>query len=350
MKNKKSILLFPILLALPLYGGPSCNVSQKDGGIYKTANAGNDWNQIITIEESKDTLAKADTSQFLVDPNNPDVIFMITGDNNLYVSNHFGESWRRILPEAGAVYWIEGVPSQPGQFYASILLNDRAKIVKTENGGQDWLEVYTEPGKDSYVTQIKVNPFAPSSIIAANSEGLLIQSDDEGSTWKALYPFQELIFNYVYDPVNENFIWALTSQGLWLSRDGGLNFTQVELGQYGDMGTNYYLLRKYGANLFMATDKGFYQSLDNGTTWRKIIVLNNPTDYPVTDFAVVPENNGKWAMAAGMTLYLTSDAGQNWKPIQFDIDRNVNSIAIKPNDANQILVGVRTASKGALGF
>lgn len=349
--------MLPILLALPLYGGPSCNVPQNDGGIYKTTNAGTDWKQIATIEESKNTLVKADTDQLLIDPNNPNVVFLVTGDGGLYVSNQFGESWKKIIPEAGAVYSIEAAPSQKGVFYASILLNDRAKIVKTENGGQDWEEVYTEAGKGSYITQIRVDPFAQDSLSAANSEGLMIRSNDGGNTWQAAFPFQELIVNFVYDPTSENFIWALTAKGLWLSQDNGANFALQELASNGEMGSNFYLLRKFGTSLFIATDKGFYQSVDNGKVWRKIIVLNNPTNFPVTDFAIVgsePDSakatSGKWAMSAGMTLYLTSDAGQNWKPIQFEIDRNVNAIAIKPDDPNQILVGVATARRGALGF
>lgn len=342
--------MLPILLALPLYGGPSCGVAKNDGGIYKTSNAGTDWKQIVTIEESKNTLAKADTSQLVIDPNNPDVVFMVSGEGNLYVSNQFGESWKRLLPEAAAVYTVEAAPSQQGVFFASITYKDRAKIVKSENGGVDWREVYTEAGKTNYITQIRANPFNNNSVLAANSEGLMVRSSDGGNTWQATFPFQELVINFVYDPANENYVWALTSQGLWLSQDNGTSFTKTALPESGEMGTTYYLLRKFGTSLFVATDKGFFQSLDNGKTWRKIIVLNNPTSYPVNDFIIVPGSNSHWAMAAGMTLYLTADAGQNWKPIQFDVDRNVNAVLIKPNDPNQILTGVKTASGGPLGF
>lgn len=351
MKNKKSILLLPIILALPMYGGPGCNVPQNDGGIYKTVDRGANWKQITTIEESEDTLAKADTEQLLVDPNNPEVVFLVTKSNGLYVSNQFGESWKKILPEASAVYAIQGDPDVKGLFYASILLNDRAKIIKTENGGQDWKEVYTEAGKGNYVTNIKIDPFFESSLVAVNSEGLVIRSSDGGNTWQATYPFQENVIDFIFDPVKENFVWTLTAKGLWLSQDGGVMFKLIELPTGGEMGSIFNLMRKYEKSLFLATDKGFYQSMDDGKVWRKIIVLNNPTDFPVKDFVVFPNGNGgTWAMAAGMTLYLTADAGQTWKPVQFEIDRNVNAIGIKPNDPNQILVGVESASKGGLGF
>jgi len=366
VKNRNSLLLLPVIFALPL-AGPSCNIPQNDGGIYKTIDGGVNWKQIVSIEESKNTLAKTDTDQLLVDPNNPDVVFMVTKNQGLYVSNQFGESWKRIIPETNTVYSIEADPAKRGLFYASILLNGRAKILKTEDGGQDWKEIYTEAGKNNYITQVKVDPFFEDSLAAANSEGLLVRSGDGGSTWQATFPFNDPVMDLIFDPVKENFIWALTGKGVWHSSNGGTDFNLLELPENGEMGNSFYLLRKFGPSLFLATEKGFYQSVDDGKMWRKIITLNNPVDFPARDFVIFPDNNGnsayvpslasngaeagKWALGAGMTLYVTGDAGRSWKPIQFEIDRMVNAIAVKNNDSNQILVGVEAAaSRTGLGL
>jgi len=362
VKNKISALILPIVLAMPLYGGPGCSVPQNDGGIYKTTDAGKNWEQTIAIEgDDKNNLSKADTEQLLIDPNNPNVVFLVTKSNGLYVSNQFGASWRRIIPETDTVYSIEADPRINGLFYASILLNDRAKIVKSENGGQDWKEVYTEAGKGNYVTQIRVDPFFENNLIAANSEGLLVRSSNGGNTWQATFPFQDSVIDLAFDSEKENSIWALTTKGVWHSQDGGLGFDLLSLDPSGEMGSSFYLLRKNKDGLFLATDKGFYLSRDEGNTWRKIITLNNPADFPARDFVALPGNNGgnpssakavagKWAMGAGMTLYLTMDGGENWKPIQFEIDRMVNAIAVKPDNPNQILVGVETVKRGAFGL
>jgi len=245
-------------------------------------------------------------------------------------------------------------------FYASILLNNRAKIVKTEDGGQNWSEVYTEAGKGDYVTKIKVNPFLENSLIAVNSKGLVVRSSDSGNTWQAAFPFKEPVIDISFDLERENLVWVLTQKGIWYSQDNGSDFKLLALDANGEMGNKFYLLRKEPAGLFLASDKGFFQSRDNGRIWKKIITLNNPTDFPVREFAVFPVSNepstaeapvDKWAVAAGMTVYLTDNGGENWKPIQFEIDRMVNAIAIKKDDPNQILVGVKTVRNNALiGF
>lgn len=351
MRNKKVFLLFPMVLALPL-AGPSCSLPQNDGGIYKTTDAGANWKQIVTIEESKDTLIKTDTELLLSDPHNPNVVFLATASRGLFVSNQFGESWKRLVPEVATVYALESDTMSNGVYYAAVLLNDRGKIIKSENGGADWKEVYTEAAMGTYVTHLKTDPFFPKSLIAANTKGLLMRSSDGGVTWQATFPFQDPLISLNFDPGVENNIWALTQRGVWISRDGGMSFNLLELDPSGEMGNQFYLLQAEEAGLFLATDRGFFRSRDGGSVWEKIITLNNPADYPVRTLAMFPgSNGGKWAVGAGMTLYITEDGGENWKPIQFEISRMVSSVLIKRDDPNQFLVGVATVKNiGGFGY
>ncbi|MFH1183131.1 MAG: YCF48-related protein [Candidatus Moraniibacteriota bacterium] len=351
MENKKSFLLLPVILALPL-AGPSCNLPQNDGGVYKTTDGGENWKQIVTIEDSKNTLIKTDTEQLLLDPSNPNVVFLATVSQGLYVSNQFGESWKRLVPEVSTVYAIEPDTVRKGTYFASVLLNDRGKIIKTENAGNDWKEVYTETGKDTYVTHLKADPFFPDSLVAANTEGLLMRSSDGGVTWQATFPFQDSLISLDFDPVVENNLWALTQRGVWISRDGGVTFDLLTLDPSGEMGNQFYLLQAEQEGLFLATDRGFFKSLDGGSVWEKIITLNNPANYPVRTLVMFPGDNGKkWVVGAGMALYITEDGGENWKPIQFEISRMVNAVLIKPDETNQMLVGVANAKTlGGFGY
>lgn len=345
VKNKNHWLILPLILALPL-SGPSCQTVKKDGGFYKTADGGENWQQIVTIEESqKENLAKANIDQIIADPNNADVLFAIVEDGGLYVSNQFGESWKRIIPETNTVFNITADPKQKGFFLASILLNDRGKIVMSENGGADWKEIYTETGKNTFISQVRIDPFYAASLLAVNSEGLLIRSADQGITWQPTFPFQEEVKNILFDPVKKDSIWALSEKGVWHSGDGGFSFDLLDLGgtYSSEMGSEYYLLDKIEESLFLATEKGFYRSVDGGKVWQKIITLNNPTEFPPRLFQIIPSaGDSLWILGAGMTLYLSRDEGTNWKPIQFEIDRHLNALAVKKDDPKQMVVGVKT--------
>jgi len=351
VRNKKNLILLPILLALPL-SGPSCNLPQNDGGVYKTTDGGENWKQNVTIEGSKDSLIKTDTDTILADPNNSDVVFLGTRSMGLYVSNQFGDSWKRIVPEVNSVYALEADPTSKGVFYASVLLNDRGKIIKTENNGIDWKEIYTETGKGTYITHIKIDPFNRNTVVAANTEGLLMRSTNGGLTWQALFPFQESLISLGFDSKKENNIWVLTQKGVWHSQNGASSFDLLTLDPSGEMGSQFYLLKKDRDNLFLATERGFFRSRDDGQVWEKIVTLNNPAEFPVRTLEVFPGDNAdKWALGAGMTLYLTADGGQNWKPVQFEISRMVSSVVIKQDDPNQILVGVAAVKNlGGLGL
>jgi photosystem II stability/assembly factor-like uncharacterized protein len=351
VKNKNSLLVLPLILALPL-AGPSCQTNKKDGGFYKTTDGGENWQQIVAIEESKkEDLARADIDQILVDPNSADVLFAIVDGKGLFVSNQFGESWKRILSETTTIFNVTADSRQKGFILASILLNDRGKIVMSENGGVDWKEIYTETGKDTFVSHVRVDPFYPRSFLAVNSAGLLIRSSDEGITWQPTFPFQEEIKHIVFDPIKKDNIWALSEKGVWHSMDGGFSFDLLDLGgtYTSEMGSQFYWLDKIGDGLFLATEKGFYRSQDEGKVWQKIITLNNPTDFPPRLFQIIDAaGKSTWFLGAGMTLYLSQDEGVNWKPIQFEIDRQLNALAVKKDDPRQMVVGVKRVKENML--
>jgi len=348
LKNKNFVFLFPLIFAMPLMG-PSCSVNKNDGGAYKTFDEGKSWKQVATIEENtKEDLTTSDATKLVSDPFNSDVVFLVTKEKGLYVSKTYGDTWKRILPETATVYDLSADPFTKGHLYASVLLNERGKIIESTNGGTDWNEIYTEAGVGTYITHLKADPFLQNSLSAVNSEGLLIRSLDKGVTWKPMFPFNEALSAFIMDEQAPGSFWALSQKGLWQSQNGGLDFTLLELDP--EMGYRFLLLQKEKNNLFLGTEKGLFRSTDNAKTWEKIVTLNNPEEFPVNAITFFPNSPGKFTIGAGMTLYITRDNGQTFQAIQFDLSREVTSILIKPDNPAQILVGVKLVAKNKIGF
>ncbi len=324
---------------------PSCSFQQDDGGIYKTTDMGGNWSQNTKIEEDeKNNLSSTNTLDLVADPNNPAVVFWLIEGMGLFVSNNFGDSWKRIIPETDTVYSLAPERKEKGVFYLSAKLNNRGKILKTENGGLDWREVYTESGEESVVERVASHSFTPNTVFAVNSLNLLTGSNDGGLTWQALFSFPEKVKNLVVDEEKNGQIWVLTDQNLWKSSENGLNFVKIQLGEYGSLGNNFYFLKKNRTGLFVSTEKGLFRSQDEGETWQKISVLSDPKNNPVLDLALIEsgQNNG-WIALAGMAMYLSFDEGRRWKPIQFEVSRRLNKILTKIDDPKQILIGVTNA-------
>lgn len=348
LKNKKIAVFLPLIFALPVFGS-GCSINQNDGGVYKTFDEGSNWKQIIKIEENeKEDLANSDVLKMIIDPFTPHVAFLLTKDKGLFVSNTFGDSWKRVLPETSSVFDLAADPFQKGHLYVSVLLNGRGKLLESENGGIDWKEIYTEAGKGTHVSHLKVSKFTPGSLFAVNSEGLLIGSFDRGTTWRPIFPFNESVISFFEDPVSPNRFWAISQKGLWSSEQGGADFSLMELNP--GVGYQFSLLQKENEKLFLQTENGLFQSSDNGKIWQKIITLNNPKEFPVNIILAFPGSKEKLAIGAGMTLYITENGGETFKAIQFDISKEISSILIKPDESNQILVGGRIINRNRIGF
>lgn len=342
--------LFALLpLAVLPISLPSCTYQKGDGGVYKTTNEGGDWVQNAKIEgEEKKNLATADTLDLLTDPNNSAVVFWLVEGTGLFVSNNFGDSWKRIIPETSTVYSMTPERGERGVFYLAAQLGNRSKILKTENGGVDWREIYTESGENSQVTQVAGHPFVPNMVFAVNTLGLLTASTDGGLTWRAVYSFEnEAVKSLAVDEEKSGVLWVLTDRGVWKSEDNGLKFVKIDLGEYNSLGNQLYLLRKNVSGVFISTEKGLFRSQDEGMSWKKVATLNDPETNPITDLTLI--GNGQrnaWAATAGMALYLSFDEGVRWKPIQFEISRGLNKIIIKRDDPRQFLVGVTSTKLG----
>jgi len=233
-------------------------VAAGSGNLWKTTNRGITWTPIFDHQTSYSI------GTVTIDPNNPNVIWVGTGEN--VSGRHVG--------------WGDGV-------------------YKSTNGGKTWQQKGLKSSE--HIGKILIDP-RDSDVVLVAAEGPLwsaggergvYKSTDGGDTWKAVLtagPYTG-VSDIEFDPSDPDVVYAATYQrfrrtwalmaggpesGIYKSIDGGNTWKQVSEGlPTGDMGKIGLAVTPADPNLVYATieasdkEKGFYRSVDKGESWEK---------------------------------------------------------------------------------
>lgn len=245
-----------------------------------------------------------------IDPNNPNIILVGTGEN-------YGFS----IAEPGTINRVTR-----GSYGIGIL--------KSMDGGTSWSSVLTfSPSQIKGVHDIEINPQNSLEMFAAATDGLF-RSLDGGDTWS-------LVFSNVncrdveIDPTNGDIVYV----------------TQGNLNTGGNPNAN---------GIFKSTDKGntFNELLDPGliTVWSGMAKLTIDPTNSNTLYASVQEGFTTGATTGG--IFKSTDAGSTWARIN---SQNIaqfqgwysHDVAVNPANPSEIMaVGVQTwkSTDGGVNF
>jgi GEVED domain/Secretion system C-terminal sorting domain/Fibronectin type III domain len=300
-------------------------VGAPAGGIWKSTNAGANWSPLT------DQLPQIGVSGIVTDPNNSNVIYIVTGDKDagdsncigVYKSENGGATWNAtgltfntqviasdiyIHPTNGNILWVA---TSEGVF-------------KTTNAGATWTNVLS-----GFIRDIKIKPGDPNTVYAVD-RSVFYKSTNGGNSFTAVASGLSLADNtgrLVIDvtPANANYVYALaadrnggflgvyrsTNSGssftktaesnnllesnqswydlslavsrtnaevvftgclnIWKSNNGGGSFTKVS--NWDEPKTSTYthadihFLRYYGNKLYCGSDGGIYESTNDGATF-----------------------------------------------------------------------------------
>ncbi len=194
--------------------------------LYKTSDAGENWTKIYTENKSSGILYNVAVDSF--DGNK---IYLTNNLGGMFKSYDAGNSWQQIYWFDNPVSSLEINPRDTRLIYAII---ENKGIWYSQNGGDDWSELnaglkqFGKSGK-------KINSFvidSDNSLIYMGTDYGLLKSDDGGETWAAIktligfdtQPIKKVVIN----PQNKNLIYHTTSKLIYCSKDGGFNWTSLE--------------------------------------------------------------------------------------------------------------------------
>ncbi|HEX6914976.1 MAG TPA: hypothetical protein VF145_07025 [Chitinophagaceae bacterium] len=301
-------------------------VAVASGGVWKTTNAG------LTFTPLFDKEGSYSIGCVTVDPRNPNIVWVGSGENNnqrsvaygdgLYKSEDGGATWKNVgLQKSEHIGNIVVDPTNSDIVYVSAYGplwssgGDRG-IYKTTDGGKTWKNILSVSEHTGF-NEIRMDPRDPQVLYAAAHQR------------------QRKVFTY---------IGGGPESALYKSTDGGATWNKIMNGMpSGDLGRIGLAISPANPDVVYAIVEaseggGVYRSDNRGASWRKQSNYSSSGNYYQELFADPKDVDKVYAMNAYMVI--STDGGKNFK-ILGEKSKHIDNHAmwIDPTNTDHYLVG-----------
>ena len=352
----RKILAIPFLLFLFLIlSGCGINSNQiakiptfkLSPSVWKSIDGGADW-EVKNKGEGKANAESIDILSFAVNPFDGNNVFVGLRKGGILETTDGGETWKFISNyNSIKVYGLAFSPIDGKTLYAAGVWQNKGKIFKTNDDGENWTELYTSPSVGPIIISLMIDPKNSNVLYATTDTKEAIKSMDGGMTWKNIYLADDPILKFVIDAADSNLIYFLDNSGkVFRSKDGGSNFEDISKNinkeKFSFSRGEFNVIRTDPTNsghLYLAGADGIMLSKDKGKTWKEILALNNPEDFPIRALAINPKNSNEMVYAMDQATYKSIDGGKTWKTFQFDNKMKANVLEYNSAKEGELYVG-----------
>ena len=286
----------------------SWTLSSYGGGVYRSADAGHNW-QLIGLEGHT-------VRALAASPSNPDILVAGAIDG-VYRSIDAGKNWARISPENHAdLRNFDSIaidPHDPNTIYAGTY----HLPWKTVDGGKNWAPIHQGMVDDSDVMSITVDQNDASHLFSSACSGIY-HSSDGGATWtkfKGIPKDSRRTVHILQDPKRPHTVYAATTEGLWKTSDDGTGWRLVTPATWSIL--SMVIDPENSDRLILGTERLGIQVSDNGgQTYR---ASNQGFSHRrIVDAATDPQHPERALVVLTSSfepLLETGDAGRTWTPL-----------------------------------
>jgi photosystem II stability/assembly factor-like uncharacterized protein len=321
-------------------------VAVGSGGVWKTVNAG------VTFEPIFDDQSVYSTGCVTIDPRNPHIIWVGTGENiggrhasfgdGIYKSMDGGKSWKNmglkksehiskiiVHPDNSDVIWV----AAQGPLWSS---GGERGLYKTTDGGQNWKKVLGE-GEWTGVTEVVIDPRDPMRMYAATWDrhrtvaaymgggpgSGLHRSTDGGETWEELkqgLPESNMgKIGLAISPQQPDVLYVAIeldrrTGGVYKSTDRGSTWKKQSDAVSGATGPHYYQELYASPHQFdrlYLVDVRMQISEDGGKTFRRMKEEHKHSDNHALAFRA--DDPDYLLVGTDGGIYESFDLGENWR-------------------------------------
>ncbi|HXN64563.1 MAG TPA: hypothetical protein VN862_04460 [Candidatus Acidoferrales bacterium] len=326
-------------------GDPSIlYAGSASGGLWKTVDGGVTWQSVFDHENTLSIGAIA------IEPNNPEVVWVGTGEgtarntvsfgDGIYRSTDGGKSWQNMgLKDADRFTQIVINPRNPNIVFAAALghmfgTNEERGVFMTTDGGKNWQKVlYLDPqhgAADLAIDQSNSNVLyatmwyflrRPWTYTSGDEKGGVFKSVDGGLTWNKLTNGLPKLMGRTGVQVSASnpsvvYVVAESNEGtMFRSDDAGESFHMVSK-MAGLLGRGPYYAQMridpVDENTLYAIAMSLFMSIDGGHTWKNI-AQNVHSDHHA--IWIDPKNHNRVWQANDGQIAVSYDRAKTWEAL-----------------------------------
>ncbi len=273
-------------------------------------------------------------NSFIIDPNNPNTFYVGAPSGGIWKSTDAGTNWKPLsdnIPQIG----VSGIAIDPNNSNVVYIVtgDDDARdtysvgVMKSTNGGNNWNKTgLTFNDVNASANEIFINPNNSNMLWVATNQGFY-KSEDAGANWQR--KLSGNIRDIKLKPGNSNTIYAVTSSTFWKSIDAGDTFVQITnnlpdpvadtssrmtIGISAANPEIVYVLSAKDDNSF----QGLYKSTNSGDTFTKTletddIFVSKQAWYDMS--LTVSPNDENLIFVGVLDIWKSSDGGDNFTQI-----------------------------------
>ena len=321
-------------------------VAVGSGGVWKTTNSGTTWKPIFDGEDSYSI------GCVVLDPSNPEVVWVGTGENvsgrhvgfgdGVYRSLDGGKSWKNLgLEESQHISEIIVDPTDSNTVYVASQgplwsPGGERGLFKTTDSGTTWTNVLSD-GEWTGVTDMVIDPRDPKVLYAATwqhhrtvaalidggPESGLHKTTDGGATWTKLgggLPKGNLgKIGLTISPQNPDVVYAVIELdnregGTWRTANGGASWEKRSDAVSGGTGPHYYQELEASPHAFdriYIIDVRMQISDDGGKTFRTMNEKTKHSDNHALAFR--PDDPDYLLVGTDGGIYESFDLAKTWR-------------------------------------